>query len=113
MSSCPCVETVQGSLLIPVHVEREVQLRGRNLWLFQVCLPIQLSAFPRAAWLCESLPKPLKAGRGHRQLQPSSLTQLFWGRGCLQPSGPSFPFYLNSVSFAPRMARGAASVCWS
>lgn len=36
--SCPCVENVQGSLLIPVHVEREVQLRGRNLWLFQVCL---------------------------------------------------------------------------
>lgn len=35
VSSCPCVETVQGSLLIPVHVEREVQLRGRNLWLFQ------------------------------------------------------------------------------
>nr|XP_006978346.2 plexin-B1 [Peromyscus maniculatus bairdii]XP_015852465.2 plexin-B1 [Peromyscus maniculatus bairdii]XP_042137639.1 plexin-B1 [Peromyscus maniculatus bairdii] len=35
VSSCPCVENVQGSSLIPVHVEREVQLRGRNLWLFQ------------------------------------------------------------------------------
>lgn len=35
VSSCPCVENVQGSLLIPVHVKREVQLRGRNLWLFQ------------------------------------------------------------------------------
>lgn len=38
VSSCPCVENVEGSLLIPVHVEREVQLRGRNLWLFQVRL---------------------------------------------------------------------------
>lgn len=36
VSSCPCVENVQGSLLIPVHVEREIQLRGRNLRLFQV-----------------------------------------------------------------------------
>lgn len=44
MSSCPCVETVQGSLLIPVHVERQVHLRGRNLRLFQVCLPSQLTA---------------------------------------------------------------------
>ncbi|MEJ1285834.1 hypothetical protein NN561_016831 [Cricetulus griseus] len=35
VSSCPCVENVQGSLLIPVHVEREIQLRGRNLRLFQ------------------------------------------------------------------------------
>lgn len=35
VSSCPCVENVQGSLLIPVHVKREVQLRGRNLWFFQ------------------------------------------------------------------------------
>lgn len=46
VSSCPCVENVQGSLLIPVHVKREVQLRGRNLWLFQVCLPIQLTTSP-------------------------------------------------------------------
>nr|XP_021519155.1 plexin-B1 isoform X2 [Meriones unguiculatus] len=35
VSSCPCVEDVQGPLLIPVHVEREIQLRGRNLWLLQ------------------------------------------------------------------------------
>lgn len=34
-SSCPCVESVQGSALMPVHVEREVQLLGRNLHLFQ------------------------------------------------------------------------------
>ncbi|MBZ3877344.1 Plexin-B1 [Sciurus carolinensis] len=34
-SSCPCVESVQGSTLMPVHVEREIQLRGRNLRLFQ------------------------------------------------------------------------------
>ncbi|XP_066207914.1 plexin-B1 isoform X2 [Saccopteryx leptura] len=33
--SCPCVESVQGSTLMPVHVEREVQLLGRNLRLFQ------------------------------------------------------------------------------
>nr|XP_055199274.1 plexin-B1 isoform X2 [Nyctereutes procyonoides] len=34
-SSCPCVDSVQGSTLIPVHVEREVRLLGRNLHLFQ------------------------------------------------------------------------------
>lgn len=34
--SCPCVESVQGSVLIPVHVQREVRLLGRNLRLFQV-----------------------------------------------------------------------------
>nr|XP_044992908.1 plexin-B1 [Jaculus jaculus]XP_044992909.1 plexin-B1 [Jaculus jaculus]XP_044992910.1 plexin-B1 [Jaculus jaculus]XP_044992911.1 plexin-B1 [Jaculus jaculus]XP_044992912.1 plexin-B1 [Jaculus jaculus]XP_044992914.1 plexin-B1 [Jaculus jaculus]XP_044992915.1 plexin-B1 [Jaculus jaculus]XP_044992916.1 plexin-B1 [Jaculus jaculus] len=34
-SSCPCVESVLGSTLMPVHVGREVQLRGRNLRLFQ------------------------------------------------------------------------------
>uniref|UniRef100_A0A8D1YNS1 Plexin-B1 n=1 Tax=Sus scrofa TaxID=9823 RepID=A0A8D1YNS1_PIG len=33
--SCPCVESVQGSVLIPVHVQREVRLLGRNLRLFQ------------------------------------------------------------------------------
>lgn len=35
-SSCPCVESIQGSMLMPVHVEREVRLLGRNLHLFQV-----------------------------------------------------------------------------
>ncbi|XP_054450706.1 plexin-B1 [Pteronotus mesoamericanus] len=34
-SSCPCVEIVQGSTLMPVHVERKVRLLGRNLHLFQ------------------------------------------------------------------------------
>ncbi|XP_004676267.1 PREDICTED: plexin-B1 isoform X2 [Condylura cristata] len=34
-SSCPCVESVQGSMLMPVHVAREVRLLGRNLRLFQ------------------------------------------------------------------------------
>ncbi|XP_053525163.1 plexin-B1 isoform X4 [Artibeus jamaicensis] len=34
-SSCPCVESVEGSMLIPVHVKRNVQLLGRNLRLFQ------------------------------------------------------------------------------
>ncbi|XP_035935149.2 plexin-B1 [Halichoerus grypus] len=34
-SSCPCVDSVQGSTLVPVHVEREVRLLGRNLRLFQ------------------------------------------------------------------------------
>ncbi|KAF3829173.1 hypothetical protein GH733_003437 [Mirounga leonina] len=34
-SSCPCVDSVQGSTLMPVHVEREVRLLGRNLRLFQ------------------------------------------------------------------------------
>ncbi|XP_061052682.1 plexin-B1 isoform X6 [Eubalaena glacialis] len=33
--SCPCVESVQGSSLMPVHVQREVRLLGRNLHLFQ------------------------------------------------------------------------------
>eukprot|EP00070_Physeter_catodon_P034326 XP_028341220.1 plexin-B1 isoform X11 [Physeter catodon] len=33
--SCPCVESVQGSSLMPVHVQREVRLLGRNLRLFQ------------------------------------------------------------------------------
>uniref|UniRef100_A0A3Q2I4A3 Plexin-B1 n=1 Tax=Equus caballus TaxID=9796 RepID=A0A3Q2I4A3_HORSE len=35
-SSCPCVESIQGSMLMPVHVEREVRLLGRNLHLFQL-----------------------------------------------------------------------------
>ncbi|PNI80857.1 PLXNB1 isoform 5 [Pan troglodytes] len=34
-SSCPCVQSVQGSTLMPVHVEREIRLLGRNLHLFQ------------------------------------------------------------------------------
>ncbi|XP_037706109.1 plexin-B1 [Choloepus didactylus] len=34
-SACPCVESVQGSVLRPVHVKREVRLLGRNLRLFQ------------------------------------------------------------------------------
>nr|CAI9700090.1 unnamed protein product [Rangifer tarandus platyrhynchus] len=34
-ASCPCVESVQGSSLLPVHVQREVRLLGRNLRLFQ------------------------------------------------------------------------------
>ncbi|KAI5768807.1 PLXNB1 [Gulo gulo luscus] len=34
-SACPCVDSVQGSMLMPVHVEREVRLLGRNLGLFQ------------------------------------------------------------------------------
>ncbi|XP_004368544.1 plexin-B1 [Trichechus manatus latirostris] len=34
-SACPCVESVQGSMLIPVLVERQVRLLGRNLRLFQ------------------------------------------------------------------------------
>ncbi|XP_027625116.1 plexin-B1 [Tupaia chinensis] len=34
-SSCPCVESVQGPALLPVHVERGVRLLGRNLRLFQ------------------------------------------------------------------------------
>ncbi|XP_006909115.1 plexin-B1 isoform X2 [Pteropus alecto] len=33
--ACPCVESVQGSMLMPVHVEREVRLLARNLHLFQ------------------------------------------------------------------------------
>nr|KAF6420994.1 plexin B1 [Molossus molossus] len=33
--ACPCVESVQGSTLMPVHVERKVQLLGRNLRLLQ------------------------------------------------------------------------------
>ncbi|XP_006873702.1 PREDICTED: plexin-B1 [Chrysochloris asiatica] len=34
-NACPCVESVQGSMLIPVLVERQVHLVGRNLRLFQ------------------------------------------------------------------------------
>ncbi|XP_008056443.1 plexin-B1 [Carlito syrichta] len=34
-SSCPCVESVLGSTLMPVHVEREVRLLGKNLHLYQ------------------------------------------------------------------------------
>lgn len=31
----------------------------------------------------------------------------------MQPTGSSFSNYLNNMSSAPRMAQGAASVCWS
>ncbi|XP_036189564.1 plexin-B1 isoform X2 [Myotis myotis] len=34
-SACPCVESIQGSTLLPVHVERKVRLLGRNLRLLQ------------------------------------------------------------------------------
>uniref|UniRef100_A0A8C9THH0 Plexin-B1 n=1 Tax=Scleropages formosus TaxID=113540 RepID=A0A8C9THH0_SCLFO len=34
-SACPCVETVQGSTLLPVGVERKITLIARNLHLFQ------------------------------------------------------------------------------
>ncbi|XP_007533648.1 plexin-B1 isoform X1 [Erinaceus europaeus] len=34
-NSCPCVESVQGSTLVPVHVEQKIQLLGRNLHLLQ------------------------------------------------------------------------------
>nr|KAF6335634.1 plexin B1 [Pipistrellus kuhlii] len=33
--ACPCVDSVQGSELLPVHVERQVRLLGRNLRLLQ------------------------------------------------------------------------------
>ncbi|XP_058144446.1 plexin-B1 isoform X2 [Dasypus novemcinctus] len=33
--ACPCVDSVQGSALLPVRVKREVRLLGRNLRLFQ------------------------------------------------------------------------------
>ncbi|XP_036074866.1 plexin-B1 isoform X2 [Rousettus aegyptiacus] len=33
--ACPCVESIQGSMLMPVRVEREVRLLARNLHLFQ------------------------------------------------------------------------------
>ncbi|XP_041130451.1 plexin-B1-like [Polyodon spathula] len=32
---CPCVESVQGSALLPVNVERKITLVGKNLHLFQ------------------------------------------------------------------------------
>ncbi|XP_006893002.1 PREDICTED: plexin-B1 [Elephantulus edwardii] len=34
-SACPCVESVQSSMLMPVLVQRQVHLVGRNLRLFQ------------------------------------------------------------------------------
>ncbi|KAJ8259065.1 hypothetical protein COCON_G00180770 [Conger conger] len=34
-SACPCVDTVQGSSLLPVRAERRITLVGRNLHLFQ------------------------------------------------------------------------------
>uniref|UniRef100_H2ZZT0 Plexin-B1 n=1 Tax=Latimeria chalumnae TaxID=7897 RepID=H2ZZT0_LATCH len=34
-SACPCVESIQGSALLPVNVERKVTLVGKNLHLFQ------------------------------------------------------------------------------
>ncbi|XP_075403398.1 plexin-B1 [Tenrec ecaudatus] len=34
-SACPCVDSVQGSTLLPVLVEHQVRLLGRNLRLFQ------------------------------------------------------------------------------
>ncbi|XP_030623634.1 plexin-B1 [Chanos chanos] len=33
--ACPCVESVQGSALLPVNVERKITLVGRNLHLYQ------------------------------------------------------------------------------
>ncbi|XP_051518237.1 plexin-B1 isoform X2 [Myxocyprinus asiaticus] len=33
--ACPCVESVQGSSLLPVNVERKITLEGHNLHLYQ------------------------------------------------------------------------------
>ncbi|XP_059397388.1 plexin-B1-like isoform X5 [Carassius carassius] len=33
--TCPCVEAIQGSSLLPVNVERKITLLGRNLHLYQ------------------------------------------------------------------------------
>ncbi|XP_067302725.1 plexin-B1 isoform X4 [Pseudorasbora parva] len=33
--ACPCVESIQGSSLLPVNVERKITLLGRNLHLYQ------------------------------------------------------------------------------
>uniref|UniRef100_A0A1A8UH63 Plexin-B1 n=1 Tax=Nothobranchius furzeri TaxID=105023 RepID=A0A1A8UH63_NOTFU len=35
-SACPCVEKVQGSLLLPVEVKRKITLLARNLHLYQM-----------------------------------------------------------------------------
>jgi len=34
--ACPCVESIQGSSLLPVNVARKITLVGRNLDLYQV-----------------------------------------------------------------------------
>lgn len=34
--TCPCVERVQGSPLLPVNIARQITLIGRNLHLYQV-----------------------------------------------------------------------------
>lgn len=52
-SACPCVESIQGSELIPVLVAQEVQLLGRNLRLFQVSvspLQVPLTSCGSARW---------------------------------------------------------------
>ncbi|KAG9269453.1 plexin-B1-like [Astyanax mexicanus] len=33
--ACPCVESVQGSSLLPVNIEKKITLMGRNLHLYQ------------------------------------------------------------------------------
>lgn len=74
--SCPCVESVQGSSLMPVHVQREVRLLGRNLRLFQVSVSsLQLLLWP--PWLLANYARVPGSRGGHGLRSPTR--GLCWG----------------------------------
>lgn len=41
--TCPCVERVHGSTLLPVNVSRQITLVGHNLHLYQVILDLNVN----------------------------------------------------------------------
>uniref|UniRef100_A0A8C2IJE2 Plexin-B1 n=1 Tax=Cyprinus carpio TaxID=7962 RepID=A0A8C2IJE2_CYPCA len=47
--TCPCVEGIQGSSLLPVNVERKITLLGHNLHLYQVISILRLVGYSYSA----------------------------------------------------------------
>uniref|UniRef100_A0A8C1M264 Plexin-B1 n=1 Tax=Cyprinus carpio TaxID=7962 RepID=A0A8C1M264_CYPCA len=47
--TCPCVEGIQGSSLLPVNVERKITLLGHNLHLYQVISVLRLVGYSYSA----------------------------------------------------------------
>lgn len=105
--SCPCVESIQGSTLMPVHVEREVRLLARNLHLFQVSASCsQVPLWP--LWLLQTICKAWGARRAHG---PRSLSHpaLCWGPvGLASPGSWRCP---DSHVFHPQDSPGDNNEC--
>ena len=105
--SCPCVESVQGSSLMPVHVPREVRLLGRNLHLFQVSVS-SLQLLLWSPWLLANYARVPGSRKGHglgSQSQPGDCAGALRGSPGLAPEAAPV-----AVSSVPRTAQETMSV---